>query len=374
MEKSSTIKLIKPNISPAEIEAVNQVLNSGMLVCGPVVQRFEKLLADFLGVAHAVCVSSGTAALHLALMAADIKPGDEVLVPAFTFPATANVVEIAGAIPVFVDCRPDDVNIDPAKIAGKISVRTKAIIPVHAFGVPADMEAISSIAGKYNLAVIEDAACALGSKYDDKYCGSFGDLAAFSFHPRKLLTTGEGGAVVTNDGISADLIKSLRNHGYDQGDYSYVGLNYRMTDFQAALGISQLERYNEMLDNRKKMADKYNEMLSDIKWLRPLTVGQGLIWNVQTYLTIVDESIDRNLLIQHLAENGIEATIGTYCVPLTKYYRLRYGFTPDEFPHAYDVFKRSLSLPLYNQLSASDLTHIYFTLKKFKNRKQTVMA
>ena len=374
MEKSSIIRLIKPNISPAEIEAVNQVLNSGMLVNGPMVRRFESLLAKFLGVANAVCVSSGTAALHLSLLAGNIRPGDEVIVSAFTFPATANVVEIAGAVPVFVDNRPGDVNIDPDKIPGKISVRTKAIIPVHAFGLPAEMETVLSIAAKYNLTVIEDAACALGSKYNERACGSLGDLAAFSFHPRKLLTTGEGGAVVTDDGILADMIRSLRNHGYDQGDYGNVGLNYRMTDFQAALGISQLERYPQMLENRKRLADKYSDIISDIKWLKPLSTEPHIDWNRQTYIVIVDEEINRDSLIKHLADNDVEATIGTYCVPLTKYYRLRYGFTADEFPAAFDMYKRSLSLPLFDDMSGSQLSHIYFALKKFKNHKQEVMA
>ena len=366
--------MIKPNISPAEIEAVGRVLNSGMLVNGPMVKRFESMLAEYLGVAQAVCVSSGTAALHLSLMAANIRPGDEVLVSAFTFPATANVVEIAGAAPVFVDNEPGSVNIDADKIAGKISVRTKAIIPVHAFGIPAEMDKITSIASKYNLTVIEDAACALGSKYYERPCGSMGDMAAFSFHPRKLLTTGEGGAIVTNDGISADMVRSLRNHGFDQGDYGNVGLNYRMTDFQAALGISQLERYPEMLENRKGLADKYTDILSDIKWLKPLAPGQGVDWNRQTYLVLVDSEINRDSLIEHLADNDIEATIGTYCVPLTKYYRLRYGFTADEFPSAFDMYKRSLSLPLFEDMSGSQLSHIYFALKKFKSCKQAVMV
>ena len=372
MEKSSVIKLIKPNISPAEIEAVSEVLKSGMLVNGPVVRRFEALLAEYLGVAQAVCVSSGTAALHLALIAADIKPGDEVVVPAFTFPATANVVEILGAVPVFVDCRPGDVNLDESKLVNCISVRTKAIMPVHAFGIPAEMDSVLEIAGKYNLVVVEDAACALGSKYRDNYCGTLGDLAAFSFHPRKLLTTGEGGAVVTNDRISADIIRSLRNHGDDDGDFSYPGLNYRMTDFQAALGVVQMERYQSFLEKRRQLAEHYRSLLREIDWLEPLAPEPGDEWNVQTFLVKVADRFDRNSLIAHLKSHNIEAAIGTYCVPLTKYYRLRYGFTADEFPEAFNIFNHSLSLPLHNEMTEVDMSRILDALKLFANKTEKV--
>jgi len=372
MEKSSPIRLIKPNISPAEIEAVNQVLKSGMLVNGPFVRRFEMLLADYLGVTQAVCVSSGTAALHLSLLAADIKPGDEVVVPAFTFPATANVVEILGAVPVFVDCRPGDVNLDENKLVNSISVRTKAIMPVHAFGVPVEMEAVLEIARKYNLVIIEDAACALGSKYRGNYCGTMGDLAAFSFHPRKLLTTGEGGAVVTNDRVSAGTIRSLRNHGGDNGDFIYPGLNYRMTDFQAAIGAVQIERYQSFLEKRRQLAELYRTLLNEIDWLEPIVTDSSVEWNVQTFLVKVADRFDRDSLIAHLNSHNIEATIGTYCVPLTKYYRLRYGFTSDEFPEAFHIYNHSLSLPLHNEMTGADMSRILDALKIFANKTEQV--
>jgi perosamine synthetase len=372
MEKSSPIKLIKPNISPAEIEAVSQVLKSGMLVNGPFVRRFEMLLADYLGIAQAVCVSSGTAALHLSLIAADIKPGDEVVVPAFTFPATANVVEILGAVPVFVDCRPGSVNFDESKLVNSISVRTKAIMPVHAFGVPVEMEPVLEIASKYKLAVVEDAACALGSKYRDNYCGTMGDLAAFSFHPRKLLTTGEGGAVVTNDRVTANIIRSLRNHGGDNGDFIYPGLNYRMTDFQAAIGAVQMERYQSFLEKRRQLADLYRSLLNETDWLEPLTTEAWNEWNIQTFLVKVPDRFDRNSLIAFLNSHDIEAAIGTYCVPLTKYYRLRYGFTPDEFPEAFHIYNHSLSLPLYNDMTESEMSRVVDALKLFAKKNETV--
>ena len=365
------IKLIKPNISQDEIDAVSKVLASGMVVSGPVVYRFEQLLANYLGIQYAVCVSSGTAALHLALLAADIKSSDEVLVPAFTFPATANAVEIVGAIPVFIDCQPGGVNLDVDKLVGCISSKTKAVIPVHAFGIPAELNQVLDVARKYDLAVIEDAACALGSKYKGIYCGAFGDLAAFSFHPRKLLTTGEGGAVLTNDRTSAATIKSLRNHGYDNGDYKQLGFNYRMTDFQAAMGVTQMENFETVLNERRKLAGTYRTMLSEIEWLEVIETDQSTESNVQTFVVKVSDDIDRDSLVNHLLLNGIESTIGAYCVPLTYYYRLKYGFRPDEFPQAYAAYKRCLSLPLYSGMKVDDMARVVEALSSYEENLKT---
>lgn len=372
MEKSSVIKLIKPNISLPEIEAVSRVLSSGMLVSGPVVERFERILADYLGLPYVVCVSSGTAALHLSLMAADINSADEVLVPALSFPATANMVEIIGAVPVFIDCGPGRVSFDVEKLENSISPRTKAIIPVHAFGIPAEMDAVMTIASKYDLVVIEDAACALGSKYNDINCGTIGDLAAFSFHPRKLLTTGEGGAVATSDQVTANLIRSLRNHGYDGNDFRYAGFNYRMTDFQAGMGITQLENFSSFLEERKKLAIDYKSMLQDIGWLEIVEAGPETQPNIQTFIVRLAEYVDRKSLIRFLATRGIEATIGTYCLPLTHYYRLRYGYRPEEFPHAFDAYNRLLSLPLYKSMSRQEMTKVVEVLKSFNIKTEKV--
>ncbi|OQX92717.1 MAG: hypothetical protein B6D58_01395 [candidate division Zixibacteria bacterium 4484_95] len=365
MGKSSEIRLTRPNISQPEIEAVTQVLLSGMLVSGPVVERFEKMLADYLGLPYAVCVSSGTAALHLSLLSADIKPGDEVLVPALSFPATANTVEIIGAVPIFIDCQPDGVNLDAEKLENKISPRSKAIMPVHAFGIPAEMDRILSVAKKYNLVVIEDAACALGSKYNNVYCGTIGELAAFSFHPRKLLTTGEGGAVISSDQSTINLVKSLRNHGYDGDDFRYPGFNYRMTDFQAGMGLMQLEKFSSMLEERKKMAADYKSMLQDIEWLKVIEAGPEAQPNIQTFIVKLDKYVDRKSLMKYLGMHGIETTIGSYCLPLMRYYRLRYGYRPEEFPHAFDNYNRLLSLPLYKGMSTQEMEKVVRALKSF---------
>ena len=369
MEKSSVIKLIKPNISLPEIEAVNQVLSSGMLVSGPVVEQFEQLLADYIGLPYVVCVSSGTAALHLSLMAADIKSADEVMVSALSFPATANMVEIINAVPVFVDCKPGGVSLDVEKLENKISPRTKAIIPVHTFGIPAEMDVVMAIARKYNLVVIEDAACALGSKYNGLNCGTIGELAAFSFHPRKLLTTGEGGAIATADKITAGFIKSLRNHGYDGNDFRYTGFNYRMTDFQAGMGIPQLENFSSFLEERKKLAIDYKVMLQDIGWLEVVEASPETQPNIQTFIVKLAEYIDRKSLIKFLADQNIETTIGTYCLPLTHYYRLRYGYHPEEFPYAVEAYNRLLSLPLYKDMSKQEMAKVVEALKSFNIKK-----
>ncbi len=365
MEKSTVIKLIKPRLSQSEIQAVNQVLETGMLVSGPVVQQFENSLAEYLGVKHVICVSSGTAALHLSLLAAEIKPQDEVIVSAFTFPATANVVENMGAVPIFIDCGPDGVNLDVYDIERHISPQTRAIMPVHGLGFPANMDIINEIAAKYNLTVIEDAACALGSRYKNKLCGTIGDIGAFSFHPRKLLTTGEGGAVIVKDEITAGLVRSLRNHGYDDGDYRYAGYNYRMTDFQAAMGLSQLASYANFLDERKKLAHELTLLLGRFHWLEVIRPEIGTEPNCQTFMVRLAESIDQKSLIKYLASRNIEAQIGTYCVPMTHYYRVRYGYRAEEFPRSYDSYNRMLSLPLYHGMKPIEMVAIFEALKDY---------
>jgi perosamine synthetase len=336
------------------------------------VERFESLLAGYLDVPYAVCVSSGTAALHLAMLAADIKPGDEVIVPAFTFPATANVVEMLGARPVFVDSAPDSVNLDPLKLKSAITSRTKAIMPVHGLGMPVDFDEINRLAVQHNLIIVEDAACALGSKYNNRHCGTLGDLGAFSFHPRKLLTTGEGGAIVTHDKMTADLLKSLRNHGWQNGDYEHLGYNCRLTDFQAALGIGQLERYDSLIATRQELANHYHQKLSQMTWLKTLQPPTNVEWNVQTFLVKLDDSIDRDEAISFLKGYGIETTIGTYCVPLTKYYRMKYGYEKNEFPHAYNMYKQSLSLPLHSEMTAADIDKVVESLAKYSSNHKPV--
>lgn len=367
MKKSSIIKLIKPNVRQTEIEAVRAVLQSGMLVAGSKVLEFEHLLAHYLDIPFAVLVSSGTAALHLSLMAMEIGPGDEVLVSALTFPATANAVEMVGATPIFVDCQAESVNLDIDLIEKKIGPKTKAIMPVHAFGLPAKMDRIKSIARKNNFAIIEDAACALGSKYNDEWCGTFGEAAIFSFHPRKLLTTGEGGAVVTSDPDIAKLIQGLRNHGFVDGEYRTLGFNYRMTDFQAAMGSTQLLKYQQTLIRRRALAKRYWRQLQSISWAKPIIPEDCVEWNVQTLLVCLDEWINREDLIAHLKMRGIESTIGTYCVPMIPYYQNKYGCVESDYPIAFNYYRKLLSLPLYIGMSEEDIEKVVSALHSFSS-------
>ncbi|MBK7854503.1 MAG: DegT/DnrJ/EryC1/StrS family aminotransferase [Bacteroidetes bacterium] len=240
------IPLMQPGINDSDIEAVANVLRSGMLVQGKSSLEFEKEIADYLGCKHAILVSNGTASLHLALIALGIQEGDEVIVPAFSYVATANVVELVGATPIFVDVSIDDFNIEVSQIEKCITPRTKAIMPVHEFGIAANMDEIIEIAKKHNLKIIEDAACALGAKYNGKFVGTLSDIGSFSLHPRKSITSGEGGIITTDDDTIADKIKLLRNHGQRTVDgemiFEEAGFNYRLTDFQAALAHSQFKR------------------------------------------------------------------------------------------------------------------------------------
>ena len=280
------LKLSHPNISKDAVNAVVAVLCSGKLVQGPECEAFEQELAEYLGCSEVILVSSGTAALHVALLALDIGPGDAVLVPDFTFPATANVVALTGARPVIVDVDFETFTIMPSAleeilVCWKGPERIKAIMPVHEFGCPAKMDAINEIAKKYQLVVVEDAACAIGATFHDQKLGTLGDIGCFSFHPRKILTTGEGGVIVTNRKDLASRMRRLRNHGIDrkEGVVSFVesATNYRMTDFQAALGRHQLPCLDAWICNRRELARCYLKLLAPLECSGLLILPQ---WNV----------------------------------------------------------------------------------------------
>jgi dTDP-4-amino-4,6-dideoxygalactose transaminase len=340
------------------------------LVQGTCVKEFEAALRDYLNTKHAIIVSSGTAALHLSLMALGIKTGDEIIVPAFTYPATANVVELVGAKSVLVDITSDDFCIDASKIEESINSKTKAIVPVHEFGQSAEMDKILTVAEKYNLAIIEDAACALGTEFNDKKVGTFGKLGCFSFHPRKAITTGEGGAVVTNDDDLAERIRSLRNHGISvkngKNDFVYAGLNYRMTDFQAALGIPQLSGIENIINTRIEMAGRYDERLSEIDWIKTPTKLKNRKNIYQTYHIVVDDTINRDKLIHSVKDAGIETTLGAQALNCLTYYKEKYGLKAQNFPNATKAFKQGVALPLHLEMSGDDIRFVVETLKRTK--------
>ena len=344
------IRLAKPHIPDKAIEKAVEVLKSGDLVQGKYVREFENSLSDYLNVKNAIIVSSGTAALHLALLVLGIKEGDEVIVPAFTFPATANVVELVGAKPVFVDINLSDFCIDTSKIEKSINNRAKAIMPVHEFGQSAEMGKILAIAEKHDLEVVEDAACALGTEFNNQKVGTFGKLGCFSFHPRKAITTGEGGVVVTNDDGLAEKICILRNHGIsnNNGKYDFLcaGFNYRMTDFQSALGLSQLLEIEEIIRNRIRIADEYDKELADVDWIKTPKRFENRKTVYQTYHIMVDDKINRDKLINSLKNVGIETNLGAQALHCLKYYKEKYGYKENDFPNATKAYKQGLALPV----------------------------
>ncbi len=355
------IPLMVPDITEDDISAAAEVLRSGMLVQGEKVQKLEEAIAEYLGVKHAVAVSSGTASLHIALLALGIGYGDEVIVPAFSFMATANVVEIVGARPVFVDIDIRTFNIDTKLIEEAITARTRAIMPVHEFGLACDIEEVCRIAKNHGLYVIEDAACALGATENGKYAGTFGDIGSYSFHPRKAITSGEGGMLVTEDNALAEKFRALRNHGisYSKGkmEFTEAGLNYRMTDFQAAFLFSQFKRFDASLEAKRRLADQYMSDLSNIDKIKLPFVPNGKEHTWQSFHILVDA--DRDGCIDHLKSKGIGANLGAQCMPCQDYYHNKYGLDCRvSFPNAQIAFERGMVIPLYPRLSSSEVKFI----------------
>ena len=363
------IPLSKPSIKQSDIENVLDVLNSGMLVQGKVVERFEQAVAKFVGAKHAVAVSNGTASLHLALLSLDVGVGDEVIVPAFSYVATANAVELVGATPIFVDISLKDYNIDVSLIEAAITNKTKAIIPVHEFGQPADMAVINCIAKKYNIRVIEDAACALGSEFGEQKIGILGDVGSFSFHPRKSITSGEGGILTTNDDYLCNFYRTNRNHGIqkinNKIEFVSAGFNYRMTDIQAALVMGQMERIQEIKNARVKFAEKYNENLCFDWLIKPAfsELGQSS-W--QSYHVLLKEGLDRDFFFTFLRNKGIEVNYGAQCIPTQKYFGEKYGFTNASFPNAYFAYTRGVVLPLFDSMTKEEFQYVIHTLSEFE--------
>jgi perosamine synthetase len=344
------IRLARPDVGAKEAAAVAEVLESGLLTMGPKVAEFESELARVCERPHAVAVSSGTAALHLAVLAFGIGEGDEVLVPAYTFPATANVVALAGARPVLVDVDPETMNLDPAQVEAAVTRRTRAVLAVHLFGRPLDWEALTSVVPP-PVALIEDAAGALGARYRGRPCGGLGPAACLSFHPRKVVTTGEGGAVVCTDEELADQVRRLRHHGIEpRGEFEIrlPGFNYRLADLLCAVGIPQLRRLEELLEARRGIAAAYAERLEGTVELPAAAEGDTHGW--QAYVVRLDR---RDQVLGALREQGVEAQIGTYAVHRLSAYRGQ-----GQFPGADACFERALALPLHSQLSESDIDRI----------------
>jgi perosamine synthetase len=347
------IPLSRPNLTKTEIEYVNRALDSDFLSNGPMIREFEAKLAVTAGAKYAVAVSSGTAALHLILLSLGIKAGDEVITTPYSFIASANCILYVGATPVFSDISPDDMNINPELIEAKITPRTKAILVVHVFGIPARMDEIRAIAAKYNLYVIEDACEAIGAKSNERPVGGIGIAGTFAFYPNKQITTGEGGAVVTNNSSVAETVRCLANQGREAGDHwlchKYLGYNYRLDELSSALGCAQLERLAEILASRARTANLYGSELA--KELSVITPDSHLSGNIKVswfvYVVRFGNHHVRESVARYLKELGIETRPYFPAIHLQPLYRKLFGYTEGAFPVTESVAGTSLALPFY---------------------------
>ena len=355
MGSPTSIRLASPDVGAEELDAVREVLESGALTMGPKVAELEELVAAACGVEHAVAVSNGTAALHLAVLALGVGPGDEVIVPAYTFPATASVVRLAGAEPVLVDVDPATFNLDVDRVYDAVTPRTKAVLAVHLFGRPLDWAALQSAVSP-EIQLIEDAAGALGARWQGMPCGGLGVLGCLSFHPRKIVTTGEGGAVTTADAELAASVRRLRHHGLDsENDIATPSTNYRLADILCAVGIPQLRRLDELLAARTRVAEGYAERLRGVVETPSADEGDTHGW--QAYVVRLDR---RDEALAALRAEGIEVQIGTYALH-------RFSAYADQgpFPGADAAFERALALPLHSRLTESELDRVADGVRRF---------
>lgn len=368
------IAISLPMTGEDEWHAVREPLMSGWLTQGPKVAAFEKAFAERHQVKHALAVTSCTTGLHLALAGLGIGPGDEVIVPSFTWVATANAVLYCGGTPVLVDVSRDTFNIDIAQVAAKVTERTRAVIAVHLFGLCADIDALRA-ALPASVAIVEDAACAAGAAWNGRPAGSLGDIGVFSFHPRKSVTTGEGGMVTTNDLELAERMNQMRNHGasiseeqrhhgprpWILADFDLLGYNYRMTDLQGAVGVVQLAKLDTFIDERARWAQFYREQLAGIDWLRLPQEPAGARHGWQSFVTWVDPEkapMPRNDMMQRLQEQGIATRPGTHAVHMLGFYRQQYGFKPEDFPGARDCNDYTMAIPLHNRMTEDDYRYV----------------
>ena len=370
----------KQSIDEEDIKAVTNVLRSDWLTTGPMVEAFEKAVAELVGAKYAVAFSSGTAGLHAAAFASNIVNGDEVLVPPMTFVATANSVVYQGGTPVFVDVEPDTLLIDPLKLEGKINPKTRAIIAVDYAGQPCNYDALRKVAEKNNLILISDACHALGAKYRGSRVGSLADLTAFSFHPVKHITTGEGGMVVTDNAAYANRMRRFRNHGIqtdyrqraEAGTWFYemvdLGYNYRLTDIQCALGLSQLRKLGGWIERRREIAKMYDEGFRGEWCVKALKVSEDAfhvyhLYVVQFFIDKLKSS--RSKIFSSLRNAGIGVNVHYIPIHLHPYYKVNFGTSLGLCPIAESAYERILSLPIFPGMSDDDVNHVIVEVKKF---------
>jgi dTDP-4-amino-4,6-dideoxygalactose transaminase len=373
------VKLTSPHFDEREIDLVRQTLASGWVTQGPMTSAFERLFASRHGVKHALATTSCSSALHLATLALGLKPGDEVIVPAFTWVTSAHCVEYVGAKPVFADVELDTFNIDPEAISAAVGPATRAIVVVHLFGLAAKMDEILRVARRHGLAVIEDAACAVGTTYDGVAVGPLGDVACFSFHPRKVITTGEGGMVTTERDDLAAAVRSLRNHGstgpapgtdpskpHAMATFNALGFNLRLSDIQAAVGIAQMAKLDGLLAERRARALRYTRRLESVDEvalpIEPTRCGH----TYQSYVIRVRRGgrERRNRIMEALASEDIQTRPGTHAVHRLGYYAGKYGLKPGDFPRAAACEDTSITLPIFPGMTDADQDRVVEALTR----------
>lgn len=377
------IPITKAIFDDDDLAIITEPLKAGWVVQGKFVKEFEDRFAAFTAAPHAITVSSCTTGLHILMAALGVKPGDEVLVPAFTWISTANVVEHLGGKPVFVDVDLDTFNINADAAAAAITPRTVGMIPVHLFGLSADMDPLLALAKRHGLWVVEDAACGFDTWYKGRHVGTLGTAGAFSFHPRKAITTGEGGMITTADDALAALCRTLRDHGASRTDferhkqqysfllaeYRHLGFNFRMTDIQGALGVSQMRKAAVIQAGRREAAARYDAALAGRDWLRLPFRHPDYVHGQQSYVCLYrpadvtmaggDAVFDtRNALMAALEHEGIMTRQGTHAPPHLHYFREKYGYRPEDFPNAYLAERCSLTLPLYAGMAEADQARV----------------
>lgn len=383
------IPYAKPWLDDDDIAAVLEVLHSDWLTTGPRVEAFEQAFATYVNSSFAVAVSSGTAALHAALAALELGPGDEVIAPALTFVATTNAVVFQGATPVFADVRPQDLLLDPEQVAARITPRTKAIIAVDYTGQPCDYDALQELASRHGLALLADACHSLGGRYRGRPVGTLADLSTFSFHPAKHLTTGEGGMVTTERPELAARLRRFRNHGIDmdlrertaRGTYYYemveLGYNYRLTDLQCALGLSQLRKLPGWLARRREIASRYQEAFADLPGVRWPVTRPEVEHAYHLFVLLLDPRdcpVTRDEAFQRLRALGIGANVHYLPVHLHPFYRRRFGTGPGLCPVAEAAYEQLLTLPLYPALSDAAVERIIAAVRQVVQGRAALAA
>jgi perosamine synthetase len=372
---ATMLPITAPKFDDEEVELVRQCLQSGWVTQGPLTARFEQLFGARHQAPYTLATTSCTAALHLAAMALLLKPGDEVIVPAFTWVTSAHAAEYVGAKAVFVDVDLRTFNLDPVALAAAITPRTRAIVAVHLFGKAAPMSEIRAVADRHGLAIIEDAACAVGTTYDGVPVGTLGEVACFSLHPRKVITTGEGGVVTTTSGALATRIKQLRNHGatgpapgsdptrpYAMGTFDVLGFNLRLSDIQSAVGIAQMGKLDALLAERRRLALRYTAVLSTTDGLVCPTDDPGHTY--QSYVIQIAEGREsRNRIMDELARLEIQTRPGTHAVHRLGYYARRYGLHPDQFANACRAEDTTITLPIFPGMTTEQQNFVIDSLR-----------